>query len=79
MNTPTLVIHGARDYRVPDCNGLAYYNTLQARGVETRLLWFPDENHWVLKPRNSLLWTAEFFDWLAAHDPGPARRRAKAG
>lgn len=68
METPTLVIHGNNDYRVPDANGLAYYNTLQARGVPSRLVWFPDENHWVLKPRNSRLWYAEFFHWLAAHD-----------
>jgi dipeptidyl aminopeptidase/acylaminoacyl peptidase len=65
MHTPTLVIHGALDYRVPDCNGLAYYNTLKARGVDARLLWFPDENHWVLKPANSLLWYREFAGWLA--------------
>ncbi|MFM7703737.1 MAG: prolyl oligopeptidase family serine peptidase, partial [Rubrivivax sp.] len=50
MHTPTFVTHGALDYRVPDHNGLALYNTLQARGVPARLLWFPDENHWVLKP-----------------------------
>ena len=67
MNTPTLVIHGAKDFRVPDCNGLAYYNTLKARGVEARLLWFADENHWVLKPRTSKLWYAEFQAWLAQH------------
>jgi dipeptidyl aminopeptidase/acylaminoacyl peptidase len=70
MDTPTLVIHGNNDYRVPDTNGLAYYNTLVMRGVPARLLWFPDENHWVLKPRNSKLWYTEFFGWLAAHDPG---------
>ena len=64
MKTPTLVIHGALDYRVPDQQGLAYYNTLKAKGVMARLLWFPDENHWVLKPRNSKLWYGEFFDWL---------------
>ena len=68
MRTPTLVIHGALDYRVPDAQGLAYYNTLKARGVDARLLWFPDENHWVLKPRNSKLWYGEFFDWLQRHD-----------
>ncbi|KPF42695.1 peptidase S9 [beta proteobacterium AAP51] len=72
MHTPTLVTHGAQDFRVPDCNGLAYYNTLKARGVDARLLWFPDENHWVLKPRNSRLWYAEFAAWLARHG-GPAR------
>ena len=66
MKTPTLVIHGALDYRVPDEQGLAYYNTLKARGVDARLLWFPDENHWILKPRNSKLWYGEFFDWLRA-------------
>jgi dipeptidyl aminopeptidase/acylaminoacyl peptidase len=55
MKTPTLVIHGALDYRVPDQQGLAYYNTLKARGIDARLLWFPDENHWILKPRNSRL------------------------
>ena len=75
MDTPTLVIHGANDYRVPDANGLAYFNTLQARGVPSRLLWFPDENHWVLKARNSRLWYREFFDFLAAHDPRRRKRR----
>ena len=70
MSTPTLVIHGALDYRVPDAQGLAYYNTLKARGVDARLLWYPDENHWILKPHNSRLWFAEFFDWLKKHDPG---------
>jgi dipeptidyl aminopeptidase/acylaminoacyl peptidase len=64
MATPTLVVHGALDYRVPDQQGLAYYNTLKAKGVDARLLWFPDENHWVTKPRNARLWHSEFFDWL---------------
>ena len=74
MSTPTLVIHGALDYRVPDGQGLAYYNTLKARGVDARLLWFPDENHWVLKPRNSRLWYSEFFGWLKQHDPGAGNK-----
>jgi dipeptidyl aminopeptidase/acylaminoacyl peptidase len=74
MKTPTLVIHGALDYRVPDAQGLAYYNTLQARQVDTRLLWFPDENHWVMKPRNSQLWYGEFFAWLSKHDKKPGAR-----
>jgi dipeptidyl aminopeptidase/acylaminoacyl peptidase len=72
FRTPTLVIHGALDYRVPDAQGLAYYHTLKALKVDARLLWFPDENHWILKPRNSRLWHEEFFGWLAAHDPGRA-------
>jgi dipeptidyl aminopeptidase/acylaminoacyl peptidase len=77
MHTPTLVIHGALDYRVPDAQGLAYYNTLKAKGVEARLLWFPDENHWVLKPRNSALWYGEFFAWLQRHDPAGRRKPAR--
>jgi dipeptidyl aminopeptidase/acylaminoacyl peptidase len=70
MHTPTFVTHGALDYRVPDHNGLALYNTLQARGVPARLLWFPDENHWVLKPQNSLQWYGEVLRWLE-HPPEP--------
>jgi dipeptidyl aminopeptidase/acylaminoacyl peptidase len=77
MQTPTLVVHGALDYRVPDAQGLAYYNTLKARGVDARLLWFADENHWILKPRNSRQWYGEFLGWLAAHDPAQ-RPAAKA-
>ena len=67
MKTPTLVIHGLLDYRVPDSQGLAYYNTLKAKGVPTRLVFFPDENHWILKPQNSRLWYREFFAWLKRH------------
>jgi dipeptidyl aminopeptidase/acylaminoacyl peptidase len=73
MRTPTLVIHGAKDYRVSDCNALAYYNTLQARGVPARLLWFPDENHWVLKPYNARQWYREFLDWVGRHTTLPGR------
>ncbi len=68
FSTPTLVVHGQLDYRVPDAQGLAYYNTLKAQGIDARLVWFPDENHWVLKPRNSQLWYQEFFDWLKRYD-----------
>ena len=74
MTTPTLVIHGALDYRVPDAQGLAYYNTLKARGIDARLLWFPDENHWILKPRNGRMWCEEFFAWLKKYDHPRARR-----
>lgn len=77
METPTLVIHGALDYRVPDGQGLAYYNTLKARGVDARLLWFPDENHWILKPRNSRLWYGEFFAWLQRHAPKAKGAKAR--
>jgi dipeptidyl aminopeptidase/acylaminoacyl peptidase len=78
MKTPTLVSHGALDYRVPDQQGLAYYNTLKARGVPARLLWFPDENHWILKPRNSQQWHEEFFAWLKSHDIGAAVQKSSA-
>jgi len=77
MRTPTLVIHGALDYRVPDAQGLAYYNTLKALGVPSRLLWFPDENHWILKPQNSRQWHEEFFGWLRAWDPAHGAAPAK--
>jgi len=61
---PTLVIHGALDYRVVDTQGLSTFTALQRRGVPSRLLYFPDENHWVLKPQNSRLWHATVLDWL---------------
>ena len=62
--TPELVIHGAKDYRVVDTQGLATFNALQRLGVPSRLLYFPDENHWVLKPLNSLQWHEVVFDWI---------------
>jgi dipeptidyl aminopeptidase/acylaminoacyl peptidase len=78
MKTPTLVIHGLLDYRVPDSQGLAYYNTLKAKGVPARLVFFPDENHWILKPQNSRLWYGEFFAWLARWvRPGGKKPKAK--
>ncbi len=49
FKTPTLVLHGEKDFRVPVTQGLAYYNTLRQKGVPTRLVYFPDENHWILK------------------------------
>ncbi len=64
FKTPTLVIHGARDYRVPDNHGLELFNTLQNRGVRSRFIHYPDENHWVLKPQNSLFWYGAVRDWL---------------
>jgi dipeptidyl aminopeptidase/acylaminoacyl peptidase len=65
MNTPMLVIHGEKDYRVPVGQGLLIYGVLKAKGVPARLVYFPDENHWVLKARNGLLWLREVQDWLA--------------
>jgi dipeptidyl aminopeptidase/acylaminoacyl peptidase len=64
FKTPMLVIHGERDFRVPVTQGLECYGVLKAKGVPARLVYFPDENHWVLKPRNSLLWYREVLGWL---------------
>ena len=76
FETPTLVIHGELDYRVPYYQGLAYYNTLRVKRVPSRLLCYPDENHWILKPQNSRLWYREFFDWLGRY-AGAGERKAK--
>jgi dipeptidyl aminopeptidase/acylaminoacyl peptidase len=65
--TPMLVIHGQQDFRIPYTQGLATFTALQRRGIESKLLIFPDENHWVLKPANSLLWYSAVLDWLDAH------------
>ncbi len=73
--TPTLVLHGALDYRVPDQQGLAYYSTLKTLGVPARLVFFPDENHWILKPQNSRLWFKEYFAWLKKYVGAGAGRR----
>jgi dipeptidyl aminopeptidase/acylaminoacyl peptidase len=62
--TPMLVIHGALDFRVPETQGLATFNALQRLGIESKLLYFPDENHWVLKPHNSILWHDTVIAWL---------------
>ena len=74
--TPTLVVHGELDYRVPATQALQYYNSLKAKDVPARLVHFPDENHWILKPQNSRLWYREFFAWLARYaKPGAQTRR----
>ncbi|MFO7727619.1 MAG: S9 family peptidase [Desulfonatronovibrio sp.] len=63
-DTPLLVIHGGRDYRVPDSQGLGAFNAARIKGVPARLLYFPDENHWVMSPQNSVLWYRTVIDWL---------------
>ncbi|MBI2837730.1 MAG: S9 family peptidase [Acidobacteria bacterium] len=62
--TPMLVVHGGKDYRVVDTQGLSTFNALQRRGIPSKLLYFPDENHWVLKPHNSILWHNTVIGWL---------------
>jgi dipeptidyl aminopeptidase/acylaminoacyl peptidase len=74
FKTPTLVMHGEKDFRVPITQGMEYYNTLRIKGVPTRFVYFPDENHWVMKPQNSRLWHREFFAWLEKHvGSGPTK------
>jgi len=71
--TPMLVVHGQLDYRIPVEQGLAAFTALQRRGIDSRLLYFPDENHWVLKPQNSIQWYDNVQAWLDQHlKPGAA-------
>ena len=62
--TPMLVIHGALDYRIPYTQGIAAFTALQRKGIESQFLFFPDENHWVLKPNNSVHWHEQVNAWL---------------
>jgi dipeptidyl aminopeptidase/acylaminoacyl peptidase len=62
--TPMLVVQGDLDFRIPTAQGLSAFTALQRRGIESKLLVFPDENHWVLKPANSVLWHHTVIDWL---------------
>ena len=62
--TPTLVIHGANDFRLVDAEGIATFTALQRRGIPSRFLYFPDENHWVLKAKNSIVWHDTIISWL---------------
>jgi dipeptidyl aminopeptidase/acylaminoacyl peptidase len=58
------VVHGAHDFRVVETQGIGTFNALQRKGVPSEFLYFPDENHWVLKPANSILWHKTVLDWL---------------
>jgi dipeptidyl aminopeptidase/acylaminoacyl peptidase len=62
--TPTLVVHGGKDYRIVDAQGMATFTALQRRGIPSRFLYFPEENHWVLKPAHSKRWHEEVFSWI---------------
>jgi dipeptidyl aminopeptidase/acylaminoacyl peptidase len=64
FRTPTLVIHGELDYRVPVGQGMQLFTALQMKKVPSKLLLFPDEGHWILKPQNSMLWHHNVLDWL---------------
>ena len=79
--TPMLVVHGEQDFRIPYTQGIATFTALQRRGIESRLLIFPDENHWVLKPANSVLWYHTVLGWLDTHlknSPPPAEHSMEA-
>ena len=63
-DTPILIIQGGKDYRVPIEQGLSAFQAAQLRDIKSKLLYLPEENHWVLKPQNALVWQYEFFSWL---------------
>jgi dipeptidyl aminopeptidase/acylaminoacyl peptidase len=63
-DTPILCIHGEKDYRITATQGMSAFNAARMRGIEAELLIFPDENHWVLKPQNGILWQRTYFEWL---------------
>jgi len=75
FKTPSLIIHGQNDLRVPVGQAFEMFRTLQTKGIESRLVYYPDENHWILKRDNSIYWYGEVRDWIARFaEPGPKRR-----
>jgi len=64
FRTPTLLIHGEQDFRVPYTQSLQLFTALQLQNVPSKLMIFPDEGHWILKPQNSIQWYKTFIDWL---------------
>ena len=73
-SVPMLVVQGARDYRVTPDQGVAAFTALQRRGIPSQFLHFPDENHWVLKPQNSVVWHKNFLDWITEWTKKPAAK-----
>ncbi|BDD09647.1 peptidase S9 [Fulvitalea axinellae] len=63
-DTPILVIHGGKDFRVPESQGMQAFQAAQLKGIHSRFLYFPNEGHWVLSPQNGIIWHTEFFKWL---------------
>lgn len=63
-DTPMLIIQGEKDYRVPVGQSQEAFQVLQQKGIKSRFILFPDENHWILKPQNAMVWQNEFFRWL---------------
>jgi dipeptidyl aminopeptidase/acylaminoacyl peptidase len=72
FHTPALIIHGQNDLRVPVGQAFELFRTLQSKGIESRLIYYPDENHWILKRNNSIYWYEQVNDWMARFaEPGP--------
>ncbi len=63
-DTPIMIIHGGKDFRVPENQGMEAFTAAQLKGLKSRFLYFPEENHWVLSPQNGIVWQNEFFRWL---------------
>jgi dipeptidyl aminopeptidase/acylaminoacyl peptidase len=63
-DTPIMIIQGGKDYRVPIEQGLGAFQAAQLQGIKSKLLYFPNENHWILKEQDGLVWQKEFFGWL---------------
>ena len=72
--TPMLVIHGMNDFRVPFEQGISAFTALQRKGIESKFLWYPDENHWILKPENSIQWHDTVNAWLHQHLDSPSNK-----
>lgn len=63
-NTPMLIFHGGKDYRIPYTQGMQAFNALQLKGIKSKFVFLPDQNHWVLTPQDALVWQHTYFDWL---------------
>ena len=75
--TPILVIHGQKDFRVPVTQGMEAFTAAQVQNVPSRFLYFPGEGHWVVTPQNGVLWQRVFFDWLDRYCKEPPKESPK--
>ena len=66
-DTPMLIFQGEKDYRVPMSQGLEAFQALQLKYIESKLILFPEENHWILSPQNGVFWHRQYFVWLAKY------------
>jgi dipeptidyl aminopeptidase/acylaminoacyl peptidase len=73
---PMLIVHSGHDFRIPDSQGIGAFTALQRRGIPSKLLYFPDESHWVQKPHNSVLWHDTVIDWLKEWTGGKSGQAA---